>query len=118
VDVVVEIGKGYAKYLPAVAAGTLVAWFVVGGFLWKAWEHRAETAAGAADDPVTAVVANVVVPALVGVFVVLTVASVVNLASAYSSCGRERGAIAWRLRHCDWLPGAHEPRGGSFFDPG
>jgi len=69
--------------------------------------------------PVTAVFSGLVVPALVGAFLVLTVATVTNLNAAYRACDRETLRIAWQADGCDNLPGAQPPRGGgSFLDPG
>jgi hypothetical protein len=118
VDFVFEIGKGYAKNFPAIAAGTVVAWLTLAGFLWKAWEHRAETAAGAKDDTVTAFAVTFVLPGLVVALALLTVATVTNVHAAYVACDGETNAALWRLDGCGNLPGADEPHGGGFLDPG
>jgi hypothetical protein len=117
VDFVFEIGKGYAKHLPLIAAGTLAAWITLAALLWKAWEQRAATAAAAKDDAVTAFAVTFVLPGLVVALALLTVATVTNLHAAYVACDGETNAALWRLDGCGNLPGADEPRGG-FLDPG
>lgn len=105
-EIVFRSGEEYAKHFPLVVAGTLALWFALAGLLWKFWAGREDLSG---DDGVTVFFRMLVVPALVGIFAVSTVATVSNLRDAYRRCARETSAFAWRADGCDHLPGTHEP---------